>query len=47
MYAYRGEDGRRCVLQRPPPPMISDVLNTAVKLAVNLRGGDEEEVVNV
>lgn len=28
-------------------PMISDVLNTAVRPAVNLRGSDEEEVVNV
>lgn len=28
-------------------PMISDVLNTAVRPAVNLRGSDEKEVVNV
>lgn len=28
-------------------PMISHVLNTAVSPAVNLRGGDEEEVVNM
>lgn len=45
---FGGQKEKKVCPSEAPAPVLSDVINTAVRPAVNLRGGgDEEEVVNV